>query len=76
MESRYWKETADFICLVDERFDVMNSSRKLGDKWSRNSFGVYLCKQMNGLQLIIDVMSTMRIKKIHSVKAYIFFRKV
>ncbi len=31
LKSRCWKETGDFIGLVDEWFDVLNSSQKFGE---------------------------------------------
>lgn len=48
--------------MVDEWFDLMNSSHKFGDKQSRNAFRVNLCDQINVLDRKTEVMTTMRVK--------------
>lgn len=62
LRSSNWKETADLIKLVDEWFDVMNSSHKFGEKRSLDAFGVNLSHQTNILLKMIEVMSSMRVK--------------
>ena len=74
--NRYWKETAEFINMVDQWFDIMNSSHKFGDKRSRNAFGVNLCEQVNVLHRIAEVISTMRVKHAQRKGLYMFQKGV
>lgn len=63
LETRNWEETANFISLVDEWFDIMNSSAKYGDVPSRNAFGTDLeNNQINILHKMSDMMETMRVQ--------------
>lgn len=40
LKSTNWKETADFILLINDWFDVMNSNHRTGDISTRNAFGI------------------------------------
>lgn len=76
LKSRYWKETAAFISLVDEWFDVLNSSHKFGAKQSLNAFGINLDDQSSVLHRMIDVMTSMRVKNPLSKGLYKFQKGV
>ncbi len=62
LKSRCWKETADFIGLVDEWFDVLNSSHKFGEKQSLNAFRMNFDHQVSVLNRITEVITSMRLK--------------
>lgn len=61
LKSCNFKETADFLALVDKWFDVMNSSQKFGDKLSRNAFGINLDEQRKTLQNMMYITRTMKV---------------
>lgn len=62
LETNIWRETAEFISLVNEWFDIMNSCGMYGDVKSRNAFGIDKDRQTGILHRMIDVMLTMRVK--------------
>lgn len=62
LETKNWRETAEFISFVNDWFDVMNSCGRYGDIISRNAFGMNEDSQAGILQRMIDMMLTMRVK--------------
>ncbi len=76
LKSRCWKETADFIGLVDEWFDVLNSSHKFGEKQSLNAFGMNFDHQVSVLNRITEVITSMRLKNPVSNGLYKFQKGV
>ena len=55
--SKNWKQTADFLTLTDEWFDVMNSSI-FSDKKERCAYGIHIETQTN---VLLKMMSTMKV---------------
>ncbi|KAJ8910639.1 hypothetical protein NQ315_012507 [Exocentrus adspersus] len=60
-EDPFWKETADFIELVNNWFDVCNASRKYGSHPGIHGYGVDLERQNDVLNRMTTMMSTMRV---------------
>ena len=58
--SKNWKQTADFLTLTDEWFDVMNSSI-YSDKKERCAYGIHIETQINVLPKMVKMMSTMKV---------------
>lgn len=63
LKSGDFRETADFIDLVDKWFDVLNSSRQWAEKKTRNAFGVHLDEQKQILYKMMYVARTMRVRQ-------------
>ena len=76
LKSKNWKVTAEFILLVNDWFDLMNSSNMIGDVKSRNAFGTDLESQKNLLCKVIDVMTKMRVCNARSSSLYQFQKGV
>ena len=71
-----WKETADFIELVNNWFDVCNASRKYGRHPGVHGYGVDLERQNGVLDRMTTMMSTMRVMSKSSKKqALVPFQK-
>ena len=49
LKSKNWKETSDFIFLIDEWFDLLNSRNQYGEIGKSNAFGIELEKQVSTL---------------------------
>ena len=62
LQTKNWRETADFIKAVDEWFDTMNSQAKFTKKQSRLAFGIQLDAQTKVLNNMIDLMTNMKVK--------------
>ena len=76
LKSRCWKETAEFIGLVDEWSDVLNSSHKFGEKQSLNAFGINFDHQISVLNRMTEVITSMRVKNPVSKGLYKFQKGV
>ena len=62
LTSPNWKQTSHFILLMNDWFDILNSSSMYGDFEGRNAYGINLESQKDTLNKVIDVMKTMRVK--------------
>lgn len=70
--SKTWEETSEFILLMNDFFDIMNSSCKYENLNKSCAFGVDLEKQTSTLYKVIEVMNTMRVKKSKTKSLYRF----
>lgn len=62
LKSADFFETANFIHLVDQWFDIFNSSKKFADKNSRNAFGINLEYQEQVILKMMEVTKMLRVK--------------
>lgn len=62
LEGNDWEHTSNFFLLVNDWFDVMNSSGKYGDVESRNAFGVNIDSQIEILDKMSEEMKSMRVQ--------------
>ena len=61
LEDKHWKDTSEFIDLVDKWFDVFNSRVPLDTKPSRNAYGLNLEGQNKILQNMIKLAREMEV---------------
>lgn len=76
LESRNWKETSDFIFLIDELFAIINSCHMYGNIQTRNAFGIDINKQINILAKVAALMSDMKVKSPKTRSHYKFQKGV
>lgn len=62
LEVNNWRETWNFINLIDRWFDVINSNHMYSDKSSRYAFGINTDMQMEVLDRVTSLMSRMKVK--------------
>lgn len=56
MKEYEWKETANFLRICNDWFDVFNSKMKFGDKPSRHAYGMDVDKQNSILSAMSELM--------------------
>ena len=76
LNSKNWKVTSEFINLINDWFDIMNSSHMYGDTPTRNAFGLDMQLQMDTLNKITNVMSSMKVKSLKVRSLYKFQKGV
>lgn len=62
LKSKNWRETLDFIILMNDRFDAMNSNNMHDDIPMRNAFGFSVKEQTEILDEVTSLMNEMRVK--------------
>ena len=58
LNSKNWKVTSDFINLIYDWFDIMNSGHMYGDTPIRNAFELDMQLQMDTLNKITNVSAS------------------
>ena len=76
LESGNWKETSQFISLINDWFDIMNSNQQYGDISQRNGYGMNLDQQNDTLSKVIKVMASMKVKSPQTKSLYKFQKGV
>ena len=62
-----YEDCADFLKLINDWFDILNSKRKYGFKRECNSYGLDLEYQNSILNLVTDTMKSMKMGKHRSL---------
>lgn len=72
LRSDKWKVVADFLLLVNDWFDLLNSRTKFGKHSGVNAFGVELEKQKD---FLVQVSSIFKKMQVHKHKSLLPFQK-